>query len=63
MRQLRSWATEHTTEPMFSTPFASAILTSDFIVLHAREPCWDQPQRLLRPSGICTFVQSINMGA
>jgi hypothetical protein len=46
-----------------STPFASEILTSDSSFLHAREPCWDQPQRPLRPSGIRTFVQSINMGA
>ena len=28
MRQLRSWATEHTIKPMFSTPFAD-IRTSD----------------------------------
>src|SRR5271169_4971469 len=41
MRQLRSWATEHTIEPMFSTPFASEILTSDSSFLRAREPCWD----------------------
>ena len=29
MRQLRSWATEHTIEPMFSTPFAADIRTSN----------------------------------
>ena len=62
MRQLRSWATEHTIEPMFSTPFSSEIRTSDLSFLHAREPCWDQTQRLFRPSGIRTFVRSINMG-
>jgi len=59
MRQLRSWATEHRIEPMFSSPFAADIWTSDSSF--ATEPCWDQPQRPLRPSGIRTFVQS--MGA
>jgi len=52
MRQLRSWATEHTIEPMFSTPFASDIWTSDSSFLHATEPRWDQPQRPLRPTGV-----------
>lgn len=32
MRQLRSWATEHTIEPMFSTPFPSENPDTRFIV-------------------------------
>ncbi len=63
MRPLRSWATEHTIKPMFSTLFPADIRTSVSSFLDATEPCWDQPQRPLRPSGIRTFVQSINMGA
>ncbi len=58
MRQLRSWATERTIEPMFSTPFASEIRTSDairrlqtFRHLHACSGCFRLERSL---GGTCT---------
>lgn len=57
MRQLRSWATEHTIKPMFSTPFPADIRTSVSSFLDATEPCWDQPNDRSDPAG---FVPSFN---
>jgi len=54
---------EPTTEAMFSTPFSPRLRPSDSSFLRAREPCSDQLQGQLRPSGTWTFVRSNNMGA
>jgi len=50
-------------EPMSSTPFSPGIRPSDSSFFRAREPCSDQLQGPLRPSGIHTFVRSMNMDA
>ena len=47
---------------MFSMPFSTRIRPSDSSFLRAREPCSDQLQGQLRPSGTWTFVRSNNMG-
>ena len=59
MRQLRSWATEHTIEPMFSTPFSSEIRTSDSSFLHPREPCCG-PTATTVPTQRDSHIRSIN---